>query len=181
MLIHDGEQRYLGDPEEAALRYYRLNFTGTRAPGGPDADVEVLDAWLEDGSGHRLTDVEQGGRFVVKVVLGIRRELSEPAVGFELLNVDGVSVLGFGKSLEDDRGRPRVLAAGARLTLSKEVDAQLTPGRYSIICSVARSRAGGDEALRDLRVLDFLIKGTDPLPGMISVRADVQARVEGAP
>jgi ABC-type polysaccharide/polyol phosphate transport system ATPase subunit len=27
MLIHDGEQRYLGDPEEAALRYYRLNFS----------------------------------------------------------------------------------------------------------------------------------------------------------
>ncbi len=26
MLIHDGEQRYLGDPEEAVLRYYRLNF-----------------------------------------------------------------------------------------------------------------------------------------------------------
>ena len=26
MLIHDGEQRFLGEPEEAAMRYYRLNF-----------------------------------------------------------------------------------------------------------------------------------------------------------
>ena len=30
MLIHDGEQRFLGDPEEAALGYYRLNFAGYR-------------------------------------------------------------------------------------------------------------------------------------------------------
>ena len=37
MLIHDGEQRYLGDPEEATLRYYRLNFVGDRptAPAMP--------------------------------------------------------------------------------------------------------------------------------------------------
>src|SRR5215208_309625 len=28
MLLHDGELRYAGDPEEAALRYFRLNFGG---------------------------------------------------------------------------------------------------------------------------------------------------------
>ena len=28
MLIHDGEMTYLGDPEETALRYYRMNFGG---------------------------------------------------------------------------------------------------------------------------------------------------------
>ena len=30
MLIHDGEQQYTGDAEEAALRYYRLKFHGVR-------------------------------------------------------------------------------------------------------------------------------------------------------
>jgi hypothetical protein len=178
MLIHDGEQRFLGDPEEAALRYYRLNFAGTRDPGGPDSDVEVLDAWLEDPSGRRLTDVEQDQQFTVKTTLAVKRELPAPAVGFELLNVDGVSVLGFGTNLQDDEGRARQLAPGARISLSTEVDARLVPGRYSIICSVARSRAGGDDALRDLRLLDFLVKGSDPVPGMVSVQADVQALVE---
>ena len=33
MLIHDGELVYLGDPEEAALRYYRLNFHTPMKPG----------------------------------------------------------------------------------------------------------------------------------------------------
>ena len=37
MLIHDGELRYLGDPEEAALRYYRLNFGGRRGDGAAGA------------------------------------------------------------------------------------------------------------------------------------------------
>jgi ABC-type polysaccharide/polyol phosphate transport system ATPase subunit len=180
MLIHDGEQRYLGDPEEAALRYYRLNFAGAREPGGPDADVEVLDARLEDRSGARITDAQQGARFVLKVVLGISRTLPEPVISFELLDVDGVSVLGVGTKLEDDNGRPRPLTAGQRITLSTEIDARLTPGRYSVVCSVARRRAAGDAALRDLRVLDFLVRGAELTPGMISVSADVHAYVEGA-
>src|SRR5919199_650908 len=33
MLIHDGEQRYFGDAEETALRYYRLNFGGQPVGG----------------------------------------------------------------------------------------------------------------------------------------------------
>jgi hypothetical protein len=178
MLIHDGEQRYLGDPEEATMRYYRLNFTGTREAGGSDPDVEVLDAWLSDRAGTRVTDAEQSRPFTFNVVLGIRRALPAPAVGFELLNVDGVSVLGFGTNLEDDRGEPQSLDPGTRVTLSTGVDARLVPGRYSIVCSVARTRASRDDALRDLRVLDFLVKGTDPIPGMVEVAADVRVEVQ---
>src|SRR5438270_3273025 len=47
MLLHDGEQRFLGEPEEATLRYYRLNFAGTPdRPSGIENDVRLLDAWL---------------------------------------------------------------------------------------------------------------------------------------
>src|SRR5205807_10115191 len=43
MLIHDGELLYLGDPEEAALRYYRLNFAHgeAKAAAGGVPDVNV--------------------------------------------------------------------------------------------------------------------------------------------
>ena len=45
MLIHDGELRYLGDPEEAALRYYRLNFAaataGSTASDGGDVPTST--------------------------------------------------------------------------------------------------------------------------------------------
>src|SRR3954449_4984733 len=51
MLVHDGELQYIGDAEEAALRYYRLNFAGAGAEGGPpdpggvpDVNVRVVEA-----------------------------------------------------------------------------------------------------------------------------------------
>ncbi|MGI8862953.1 MAG: Wzt carbohydrate-binding domain-containing protein, partial [Solirubrobacteraceae bacterium] len=178
-LIHDGEQRYLGELEEAALRYYRLNFAGQIA-GEPDGDpgVKLIDVRLEDRDGRRLTDVAQGQAFRLRLVAVATRPLPAPAIAFELLNVDNVPVLGFGKALEDDDGVAQPLAAGERLTVSTEVDSQLVPGRYAFICSFSRSRARSDDALRDLRVLDFLVKGPDPMPGMISVRARVDARLE---
>ncbi len=176
-LIHDGEQRYLGDPEEAALRYYRLNFTGTKDAGGNDADVDVADAWLEDLDGRRLSDLTQRSRFRLRVVLKVRRTLPAPSLAFELLNVDGVTVLGFGKTLADEDETPRPLLAGSLVKLSAEFDVQLVPGRYSILCSMSRSRARGDDALRDTRLVDFLVKGSDPMPGMVFVAASVDASV----
>ena len=177
MLIHDGQQRYLGDPEEAALRYYRLNFAGSEDPRGDATDVGIADAWIESPVGRRVTDVQQGNSFRLHVELEARRELAAPGLAFELLNVDGVSVLGFGTVLEDGEGVPQPIAAGQRIKLSAPVDAQLVPGRYSILCSVSRSRSRRDTVLRDVRLIDFLVIGTDPMPGMIYVRAEVAATV----
>ena len=86
MLIHDGEQRYLGDPEEAALRYYRLNFAG-HIGGEEDGDpgVRLVDVWLEDRDGKRLPDVAQGQAFRLRLVAAATRPLPAPAIAFELL------------------------------------------------------------------------------------------------
>jgi ABC-type polysaccharide/polyol phosphate transport system ATPase subunit len=182
MLIHDGEQRYLGEPEEAALRYYRLNFAGyddaerTR----DDSGIRLDDVWLEDLGGHRLTDVQQGQAFRLRLVAQATCVLPAPSIAFELLNVDNVTVLGFGKALEDEDGVAQPIAAGEELRVAVEIDSQLVPGRYALLCSLSRSRAKSDDALRDVRVVDFLVKGTDPMPGMISVRARVVAQLERA-
>jgi ABC-2 type transport system ATP-binding protein len=183
MLIHDGEQRYLGDPEEAALRYYRLNFADARDPTHPGADgfgpdVAIVDAWLEDLHGQRTDDLEQGEGFQINLIVEARAHLPAPGIAMELLNVDDVSVLGFGESLERDDGSPTPLCPGERVRMTAEVDRALVPGRYSILCSMARSREKGDDALRDLRVLEFLVKGRDPMPGMVMVRANVRAELE---
>ena len=119
MLIHDGQQRYLGDPEEAALRYYRLNFTGSEDAGGDGPTDAGIARRLARGARRRrgLVDVQQGNSFRLHVELEARRELDAPGIGFELLNVDGVSVLGFGTVLDDDEGVPQVRsprASGSR-------------------------------------------------------------------
>jgi ABC-2 type transport system ATP-binding protein len=181
MLIHDGEQRYLGDPEEAALRYYRLNFADAHDPitnnaGGPD--VELVDVWLEDLDGTRLDDARHGRPFRFNLVAQARVDLPAPALAFELLNVDDVCVLGFGAALETDDGAPTALAAGHRMRVSVELDQPFVPGRYAVLCTMARSRKRSDDALRHRRVIDFLITGTDPQPGMVLVNANVRATIE---
>jgi ABC-2 type transport system ATP-binding protein len=59
MVVHDGEQLHLGDPEEAALRYFRLNFAvdpaaGPQAGGVPVLNPRQLDAWLNGARGDRI-------------------------------------------------------------------------------------------------------------------------------
>jgi ABC-2 type transport system ATP-binding protein len=181
MLIHDGEQRYLGEPEEAALRYYRLNFAGHSEPAAgahEDVGIRLLDVWLQDLGGRRLTDVQQGQTFTLRLVAQATRHLPAPSIAFELLNVDNVPVLGFGKALEDADGVAQPIAAGEQLRVAVEINTQLVPGRYALLCSLSRSRTRSDDALRDVRVVDFLVKGTDPMPGMVYVRARVHTQLE---
>jgi ABC-type polysaccharide/polyol phosphate transport system ATPase subunit len=187
MLIHDGEQRFLGDPEEAVLRYYRLNFadTGSDANGAgggvsDEPDVRLLDVWLEHENGTRIENVQQGQSFRFNLLAEARGELTRPVFAFEVLNVDDVTVFGFGKALEEPSGRPRRIGPGERVKISAEVENQLVPGRYSVRCSISRSGARGDDALHDLRIADFLVMGSDPMPGMIFVRAGVDATVDPA-
>jgi hypothetical protein len=180
MLLHDGEQLYTGDPEEAVLRYFRLNFgsTGDGRPREADGDVEVVEAWLEDEAGRRVEDVEQGRPISFNVLIEAKREVVRPTFGFELLNVDGVPVLGFGGTLADDREQPDRMAAGQQARITASIENKLVAGRYSVNCSVSRNHAAGDLAVHDLRLLDFLVKGTRPDPGMVSVETDLVATVE---
>jgi energy-coupling factor transporter ATP-binding protein EcfA2 len=185
MLIHDGEQRYLGDPEEAALRYYRLNFGAHTSGDGvalhgavPDVNVKVLDVWLEDQDGARVENVEQCKPFVVNLLAEARHELTGPVFNFHTLNEDGVWVFAFSDSLADRDGQPERVAAGQRLRIAATIENPLVPGRYSLECWISRSRDQGDVALHVLKLLDFFVYGTKPGPGSVSARANVEAVVE---
>jgi ABC-2 type transport system ATP-binding protein len=177
MLLHDGEQVYTGDPEEAVLRYFRLNFGNSRGAQDSGVDVRVVDVWLEDEAGRRVENVEQGRPMAFNLVVEAEREVLGPTFGFELLNVEGVPVFGFGGTLDDREQHDRI-AAGQQVRVTATIENRLVPGRYSVNCSVSRNHAAGDLALHDLRLLDFLVKGTRPDPGMVSVETDLVATVE---
>jgi ABC-type polysaccharide/polyol phosphate transport system ATPase subunit len=180
MLIHDGDVRYDGDPEEAALRYYRLNFGGPGSEGRgdvPDVNVRVVDAWLENPLGERTENVEQGVPLHLTAIFEARHELVAPVFGFHVVNADRVPVFGFNRSLalpdEED-----VVAAGRRVRVSGTIENRLLPGRYAISCLISRNRTLGDLALHDLRLLDFVVYGTRPGPGTVTMDVDVEAALE---
>jgi ABC-2 type transport system ATP-binding protein len=179
MLLHDGELRYIGDAEEAALRYYRLNFHSADRPGDdaaaggvPDVNVRIVGAWLENAFGERVENVEQGEPIGLNVVFEARHDLAGPVFGFHFLNVDGETLFGFNRSLEDPSD---VVAAGRRVRISGTIENPLVPGRYFVNCWISRNRTQGDMAMHVVRLLDFVVYGTRPGPGSVSVRADVEA------
>ncbi len=172
MLLHGGEMRYVGDPEEAALRYFRLNFAGAGGEGGPpepggvpDVNVRVVEA--------RITseNVEQGQPIGLDIVFEARQELVAPVFGFHFLDADGVTVFGFNRALER-------VGAGERVRIAGQIDNPLLPGRYFVNCWISRNRTQGDLALHVVRLLDFIVYGTRPGPGSVAVEADVEASIE---
>jgi ABC-type polysaccharide/polyol phosphate transport system ATPase subunit len=187
LLIHDGEQRYLGDPEEAALRYYRLNFGAdvSSRPGDPppaavpDVNVKLLEVWLANDAGERVENVEQDKPFTLGLLAESRHELAQPVFNFHCLNEDGVWVFAFSKAITDESGAPLPMAAGEQVRITAQIENPLVPGRYSLECWISRARdEQGNVALHVLKLLDFFVYGTRPGAGSVHAQAEVDAVIE---
>jgi ABC-type polysaccharide/polyol phosphate transport system ATPase subunit len=184
MLIHDGDLQYLGDPEETALRYYRLNFGGDQpgaapeAGGVPDVNVKILEGSLRNEAGERVDNVEQGQPIGLDVLFEARHDLDAPTFGFHFLNANGETVFGFNRTLAGPDGEPGRVAAGERVRVAGRIDNPLLPGRYFVTCWISRNRTQGDLALHIVRLLDFVVYGTKPGPGSVSVNAEVEASLD---
>jgi ABC-type polysaccharide/polyol phosphate transport system ATPase subunit len=182
MVIHDGELRYIGEPEEAALRYYRLNFGGAtdgpRAMGTPDVNVRVVEAWLENPAGDRVDNVEQDEPIGFHVVFEALHDLVEPVFGFHFLSAEGMQVFGFNLKLERPEAESGILRAGRRAHISGTIENPLLPGRYYVRTMVSRNRTEGDLALHLLGLLNFVVYGTKTGAGSVSVQTDLAVTVE---
>src|SRR5579859_5016109 len=181
LVLHDGEVRFVGDPEEAALAYFRLNFGGGGGGGVggvPDVNVRLVDVWLEDTDGQRVENVEQGHPINFNVLVEARYDLDRPAFDFHVINQDDVWVFGFGREVTIASGEDERVPAGRRIRISGQVENPLLPGRYSIDCWMSRRRDTGEEALHVFRLLDFLVYGTRPGPGSVFTEAEVTVEPE---
>ena len=84
-------------------------------------------------------------------------------------------MFGFNRSLSVAEGEPDRIPAGGRVRIAGTIENPLLPGRYNVSCLISRDRAAGDLALHAVRLLEFVVYGTRPGPGSVSVRADVEA------
>jgi ABC-2 type transport system ATP-binding protein len=181
IVLHDGVLEYTGEPEDAALRYFRLNFGGhsterveRRAGDKPVAEAEIngraVHAQLLDRQGNPIDNVEQGEPISLDIVLEAARELDRPIFVLHFLNVDGDIVFGIERKLDE------LIAAGQRVALDGEIENLLVPGRYSIDCWIRRDRSSGDMVVQGLRLTHFVVYGTAPRHGMVSLPTTVQPR-----
>jgi len=184
MVLHDGALQYVGEPEDAALRYYRLNFDhevtadgqAVRAPVDESVAVEIngraVHATLLNESGQPTANVEQGAPIILDVLIEAARDLEEPTFVVHLVNADHVVVSGFSRTL-----RERV-ARGQQIRLRGEIENPLVPGRYSIDCWIRRDRGIADMGVQALRLIQFLVYGTEPKHGIVQLQTDLEPVLE---
>jgi ABC-2 type transport system ATP-binding protein len=176
MLIHDGEVKCLGDPEDTALQYFRLNFEGARRPDDTDAVVDVnarvISAGLRDDAGEPVENLGPGAAIRVDIMLEAARDLDRPMFVFHVVNADGVVVCGFNRALD------RQVAAGRRMRLAGKIENRLVPGRYFLDCWIRQDQEHSGMALQALRLMQFVVYGTAPRHGLVSLETDVEPVLE---
>jgi ABC-type polysaccharide/polyol phosphate transport system ATPase subunit len=181
MLLHDGDLKFVGAPDECAAKYYRLNFEVSRDQEGEDLDrqlhavaendaARLVRARLIDADGRTVTNVEQGAPLRLEVVLEAQRELVRPRFLMHGLTEDGTVVfefaLGFEGQAEDRLGQ------GERVRLAGEIENPLVPGRYMLNCWVRRDGDGVGMAVQAMRLLHFVVYGTATRYGLVRVTND---------
>ncbi|MDQ6607159.1 MAG: ABC transporter ATP-binding protein [Actinomycetota bacterium] len=181
MLLHDGEMRFIGAPEDAALRYYRLNFaqmggTQKKPAGEPDVvldlNVRIVEATLRDPAGGAIENVEQGRPIIVDILTEAARPLEGPTFTCHVVNEDGVVVTAFTRILEQR------VETGGRIRLTGEIENRLVAGRYYLDCWVRQDEHQSLMAIQALRLLRFVIYGTAPRHGVVMLETSIEPVLE---
>ncbi len=182
MVLHDGDLQYTGDPEDAALKYYRLNFEGqTNEEGevfkpaeGAEVDINgrLVRARLLDPAGNSVTNLEQGSPIAIDVAIEAAKELQDTTFVLHVVNDDHVVVFGQSRTL---KGR---LAPGQIVSLRGKIENPLVPGRYTIDCWIRRDRQKGDMTVQGIRLLSFVVYGTAPRHGLVMLESDIEPVAE---
>ena len=179
MMIHDGEISLIGTPEEVAEWYMRANFRkederpGFHAGSSSEGDdAHLVEAWIEDESGARIENAEQGSPFRIGVVIEAIREIPSPILSFVVTDEAGVHIFGFDKRLSEEPGSPDGLKPGQRVQVLAEVQNLLRPGRYYLNGRAYRNDEMTDVSMQFMRALDFVVFGTETTPGAVSLVED---------
>jgi ABC-2 type transport system ATP-binding protein len=172
MLLHEGELLFLGAPEDAALAYYRKNFADEEAQlpvaGAKTVDLNtrVVRAELAEET------LAEGQPIVLDVVLEAARTMARPKFMLRFRNDEGQVVFELIRRVE------REVTQGRRVTLAGPVENRLLPGRYTLDVVIREELESGDMIAQALRLLHFVVEGSNESEGVVSVSADVEAVLE---
>ena len=186
MMIHDGKVSVLGTPEEVSDWYLKANFYELDErpgfhPGAAEEgdDAHVTETWIEDRDGKRIHNVEQGKPFRIALRIEAIRDIEKPMFDFIVYNELAFHVFAITQKMSDVVGVPDRLTAGEQVTISAEVTNILKPGRFHVGGRVFHNENRNETAMQVVRVLDFVVFGTDGGSGAVDMVDNVQIRMEG--
>jgi ABC-type polysaccharide/polyol phosphate transport system ATPase subunit len=173
LALEAGRIDIVGDPEEVARRYYRLNFERHHGqPPGPDrrpaATVEEI--WIEDETGQRVDAVAHGERFTLNALVAVHEQIDDPDLHMLIETDDGLRVFA---AISREGGTPEpALQAGERVCMRVSARNSLGAGRYHVGCWVHR---GPDEVVTfRRRACDFTVHGVGEWSGLVVLDHSVE-------
>jgi ABC-2 type transport system ATP-binding protein len=172
MLLHDGELLFIGAPEDAALAYYRKNFSDEEAQL-PAAGTKTVDLNTRVVRAELAEEIlTEGQPIVLDIVLEAARTMAGPKFILRFRDDKGQVVFELVRRVEGE------VAQGRRVALAGPVENRLLPGRYTLDVYIREELESGDMIAQGLRLLHFVVAGTTYAEGVVSVTADVEAVVE---
>jgi ABC-type polysaccharide/polyol phosphate transport system ATPase subunit len=185
ILIQDGVIDIAGDPDDVAHRYLEINFAGDAEPlpaagdgAGTARRARIADVWLEDSEGGRPRGFAHGAPLHLIAVLEAAEEIDRPGFGFEICSTDGTRVFATPVPPASVGGEDDRLQAGERITVRATVANPLTPGSYTINCSLSQHDNGFDVVHLREPALEFVVWGTRRTAGYVELDWDCEVERE---
>ncbi len=170
MLLHHGELLYLGEPEDAALAYYRTNLEGVdmTSPLGTTKRLDVNARVARAALRGDVQTLAEGEPIELDIVLKVARPMVRPTFTFHVRNEMGQTVFELARRLDAP------VAAGSDIALAGPVENRLLPGRYSLDVYIGEYGEENEVTVQGLRLLHFTVTGELGAQGVVSVAADVE-------
>ncbi len=174
LLLERGSPVYVGDTHEVADRYLELNFgrdpeavSGADGERRGDGDARVVEAWVENDGGERLTRAPQHERVTLNARVLFNVAVEDPSASLYILNEEHKAILVANTAIQNERtGR---FYAGEEVVFSFTFDNVLARGRYSPMFTIAHRGSGLDLIDRFEGAFTFVVTGPGALGGLVDL------------
>jgi ABC-type polysaccharide/polyol phosphate transport system ATPase subunit len=173
LLLERGDPVYLGDPQEVADRYLELNFGRDPQSMGEgeervgDGQARIVDVWLENEVGKRLSNVPQHQPVTLKARVSFAVNVNDPSASLYIYNEGHHAVVIATTWMDNDRTGD--FEAGDELEIAFTFDNVLAPGRYTPIFQLAHRGSGLDMIDRFEGGFSFVVTGPKALGGVVDL------------
>jgi ABC-2 type transport system ATP-binding protein len=172
LVLHDGEQRFLGDTNEALSLYHQLLAEAPRGGTAEDAvsPVESVSIEVLGADGQPTSHITAGDKVTFRVRGRFRRAVDNPAYGIAITHASGAMVYADSNLLQG--GGPPA-AAGEERSCDIHLEAALTTGTYSVGGAVLYGTASDNRL--ESRPHSFYVSGRHLVAGVTDLNASFDA------
>ncbi len=185
LLLERGTPIYLGEPHEVADRYLEINFgrepdtAETAEDRSGDGEARVVEVWIEDDAGNRLSSVPQGAMVSLRARVSFQLSVQDPAATLYILNDEHKAI--FVATTETERERSGSFVAGDEVVFSFAFQNVLAPGRYNPMITLSHLGFGMDVMDRFEGSFSFVVTGVEALGGLIDLPVQVGIERRASP